>query len=294
MDTEVSAPTAAGSSFGPIHILEPESEHTHTAILLHGRGSTGEEFAEELLDSKLSDGRSLAEKLPGWRWVFPSSRELWSTTFEEDMPAWFEAHSLTDITARQDLQSPGIRESVKYLDGILNEEIERLGGAAKKVILGGISQGGAIGMWTLLSSSNPARGIGAFVGASTWLPFAANIEKFLCQDTVNDMGDSKAALESSEADAFVGSMMATLKDSLANPRGDRPFLSTPVFLGHGVDDGIVDVDLGRQARQVLTRIGLTVQWEEYSGAEQEGHWLKVPEEVDGIASFLDTAMSRLD
>jgi lysophospholipase-2 len=55
------------------------------------------------------------------------------------MPAWFEAHSLTDVTARQDLQIGGIHESVEYLTGVLGEEIERLGGAADRVVLGGIS-----------------------------------------------------------------------------------------------------------------------------------------------------------
>ncbi len=283
---DVAAPTAGASSFGPVHVLEPESRHTHTAILLHERGSTGEEFAEELLDSRPSDQQTLAQKLPGWRWVFPSSRELWSTSFEEEMPAWFEAHSLTDITARQDLQSAGIRESVRHLEAILSDEIERLGGMAEKVVLGGISQGGAIGMWTLLCRGGSARRLGAFVGASTWLPFAANLETLLGQDEVHDSEDREAGRESSEADAFVGSMMATLKGSLAHPHDSKPFLSTPVLLGHGVDDAYVDIELGRQAKRVLDRIGLAVEWKEYSGAEQEGHWLKVPEEVDDIASFL--------
>jgi predicted esterase len=294
MDTQVSARTAAASSFGPVHILEPESQHTHTAILLHGRGSTGEEFAEEFLDSRLSDGKTLPQKLPGWRWVFPSSRELWSTAFGEEMPAWFEAHSLTDITARQHLQSTGIMESVRYLEAILNDEIERLGGTAEKLILGGISQGGAIGMWTLLCRGDLARPLGAFVAASTWLPFAANIENFLGHDGIHSIKDGEAGLESSEADAFVNSMMAPMKNSLADPRGYKGFLSTPVFLGHGVDDAFVDVELGRQARQVLTQIGLTVEWKEYSGAEQEGHWFKVPDEMDDIAGFLTTVISSVD
>lgn len=279
----------SSSPFGPIHIHLPTSQHTHTAILLHGRGSTGQEFAEELFsDSKLSDGQSLSLKFPGWRWVFPSSRDLWSTAFQEEMPAWFEAHSLTDLTARQDLQMPGIRESIRYLEGVLAQEIERLGGRTERVVLGGISQGGAIGLWTLLCSERiSARGLGAFVGASAWLPFAPSIERFLLgeKDTTRGGRDEGTA---SEAVGFVGSMMVTLRQGFQTRQNDRErsLLCTPVLLGHGADDAYVDVELGRQAKHILEKIGLRVEWKEYSGAEQEGHWLKVPEEVDDIANFL--------
>lgn len=167
MDLDIYEPTSAANSFGPVHVVEPSSQYTHTAILLHGRGSNGEEFAEELFESTLPGQPTLAQKLPGWRFVFPSSRELWSTLFEEEMPAWFEAHSLMDITVRQDLQLEGIRESVKHLTGLLDEEIGRLGGESERVVLGGIIQGAAIGMWTFLCSEDSTRRLGAFFGVST-------------------------------------------------------------------------------------------------------------------------------
>jgi predicted esterase len=278
--------TDSTTSFGPIHVIEPISRHTHTAILLHGRGSNGEEFAEELDASAPSGQKTLMQKLPGWRWVFPSSRELWSTVFEEEIPAWFEAHSLTDVTARQDLQKEGIGESVRFIDSLLVDELERLKGTAENLVLGGISQGGAIGMWALLCTSRPINRIGAFVGASTWLPFAINIEKLLGQH--KDSGQAQnVGLDCSDSDEFVQAMMTALTDSLSQAQGSLPLLSTPVFLGHSVDDAYVDVELGRQARDVLSRIGLNVEWKEYSGAEQEGHWLKVPEEVDDIVEFLE-------
>ena len=124
------------TEFGPTQIIDPITEHTHTAILLHGRGSNGPEFAQELFEETLfPDRSSLAQKLPSWKWVFPSSRELWSEAFQEDMPAWFEAHSLTDITARQEVQIPGIKESMGYVKNIINAEIEKLDGASEKIVL---------------------------------------------------------------------------------------------------------------------------------------------------------------
>ncbi|KAI1039120.1 hypothetical protein LB505_007513 [Fusarium chuoi] len=250
-------------------------------ILLHGRGSNGEEFAQELFEETLSsDQSSLAQKLPSWKWVFPSSRELWSTAFQEDMPAWFEAHSLTDITARQDLQIPGIKESVSYIKTILDQEIEILGGDTSKVVLGGISQGAAVGMWTLLCHVTIERPIGAFFATNTWLPFAPSIKKYLSHEP---------ALPMDIGTEFVAGMLAQSKVSL--PRS-QTLPSTNVFLGHGTDDAYVDVELGRKARDILIQAGFAVEWREYQGAELEGHWFKAPEEVDDLLNFLVTHVEK--
>lgn len=277
-------PKASTRPFGPVHVVEPTDSHTHTAIFLHGRGSNGPEFAEELFDeSRLADQTTLAERFPGWRWVFPSSQQLWSTVFEMEIPAWFEAHSLTDITTRQDLQMPGITESVEHLTAVVQSEIRTLGGEPGKVVLGGMSQGGAIAMWTLLQYSMKSGGgqLGAFVGTSTWVPFAESI-KSLSNKAGSSGEDALASVDKTDGEKFVESMMGAL--TRVEARGGSLF--TPVFLGHGTDDGVVDVELGRQARDALRNVGFEVEWKEYVGAELEGHWLKVPEEVDDIADFL--------
>ncbi|KAI2626387.1 Phospholipase/Carboxylesterase-domain-containing protein [Xylaria nigripes] len=182
-------------------------QSTHTGIVLHGRGSNGEEFAEEFMASTLSSGQSLQEKLPGWRWVFPTSPELWSTAFQETMTAWFEAHSLSDITARQELQVDGLRESVRYISNILRDEIEKLHGDSEKVVLGGISQGGAAGLWTILCQEAPTVGIlGGFFAASTWPPFASNVEQILAAQRRNNRVEEHE-VAGHEFDGFVEIMM---------------------------------------------------------------------------------------
>ncbi|KXX77042.1 Acyl-protein thioesterase 1 [Madurella mycetomatis] len=127
------APPLKVGSFGPLHVIEPRSEHTHTAILLHGRGSNGPEFAEELSETASPGQKPLTQRFPGWRW------------------------------------------SVAYVQSVMDHEIARLGGATERLVIVGISQGGAIGMWTLLCQRDLGRRLGTFVGVSTWLPFAANI-----------------------------------------------------------------------------------------------------------------------
>lgn len=39
-------------------------------------------------------------------------------------------------------------------------------------------------------------------------------------------------------------------------------------------------------REILKKLQMKVTWKEYVGADNEGHWLKDPEEFDDIASFL--------
>lgn len=280
----ISPKSEAATAFGTVHIEQPTSQHTHTAILLHGRGSHGPEFAEELFEeSKLSDGTSLTERFPGWRWVIPSSPLVWSTTFQEELASWFDARSLTDITEQQGLQKKGIQESVKYITGILDEEIEKLGGDSERVVLGGMSQGGAVAMWTLLCQP---RRLGAFFATSTWLPFAADIDRLL-NKAPSRVEEIAAVARANEGKEFVESMIGPLFSDLRVPS-----LSTPVFMGHGTDDGVVDCELGRQARRTLKQIGFSVEAKEHAGAEQEGHWLKVPEEVDDISELLDRVTAR--
>ncbi|KAM3511812.1 hypothetical protein MY11210_004567 [Beauveria gryllotalpidicola] len=268
---------------GSVQIIEPQSAHTHTAIVLHGRGSNGPEFADELFATHLSDNSSLATKFPGWRWVFPSSKELWSTTFQEHMPAWFEAQSLTDTTLRQDLQIPGIMDSSAYLQALIEEEVEILDGKTSNLLFGGISQGGAVAMWMLLCRGTESR-IGAFFAASTWLPFANNIEKVLAAQRNEESGGTAGQDASSmEYDSFIRQAMQDPKTKQPrNPKRSQ----TKVFLGHGLDDAYIDVELGRQARRVLSGAGFDVEWKEYSGAEEEGHWLQEPHEMDDIYQYM--------
>lgn len=307
--------------FGVTHIIPAETQHTHTIILLHGRGSTGEEFAEELFETAaLSSGlipTSSTATTPtpsqhgfpqGLRWVFPSSREHWSSVFQENMPAWFEAQSTSssspkDSASAQDLQVVrDISDSVTHVRRIMEDELQLLNGDSEKLALGGISQGGAIALWTLLSEQYQLilerRKLGAFIGLSTWLPLAADVRAILerkemeaeTQAVVTDIGSTP-----SDVFVFVEHIMSPLKNQLQHFIKDDnqtlPLqLSTPVFIGHGVDDAYVDVELGREATNLLTSIGLVVSWKEYRGAEQEGHWIKAPEEIDDMRSFLLNSM----
>jgi predicted esterase len=261
--TEVSE--RAIMAFSDPHIHEPTAAHTHTIVFLHGRGGTGLDFSEELFETPTTlTGQSLQLTLPSVRWVFPTAKTSYTTAFQETLPSWFDVYSLTDPDARQELQSPGLRETVIHVLDLLDHEVARLGGRADKVLLGGMSQGMAVALHVLMQWQGR---LGGFIGCSGWMPFAGVV------NTIGNRSDVAGALQKA----------LELHKPAAGEVGG--WWETPVFLGHGSDDAWVDVELGRNVRDVLSGFGMSVVWKEYTGAEEEGHWLKEPEEFDDILVF---------
>jgi lysophospholipase-2 len=275
------------------HVHLPQSPHTHTAILLHGRASNGPEFAEELFSSKTSKSQSLPDCLPSWRWVFPTSRDRWSARFQEDMCSWFDAYSLDNIHERQELQIDGLRESVLHILNILENEIELLNEKASHVYLGGISQGMATALWTLLNATGRKEilgPLGGFLGFCGWLPFAKQVENLIRQRTPH--GSPGPDMQRLVCEFFINTT-ASDKFPRLNQSVNIHILSTPIFLSHGTDDIWVSAELGRQAFRILQRILTHVEWYEFTGAEEEGHWIKEPEGFDQILRFLEDRSARI-
>lgn len=149
--------------------------HTHTFIVLHGRGSNGEKFGRELLDSA-----NLSARLPTVKFVFPTTSKRRSTIFKK-MPInqWLDNYSLDDPNQKTDLQVDGLMETAQFLRELIDTEAQILSDGSsqagyQKVILGGLSQGCAAGVFTLLGGEFGQSGNkrpGAFFGMSGWLPF---------------------------------------------------------------------------------------------------------------------------
>jgi phospholipase/carboxylesterase len=71
-----------------------------------------------------------------------------------------------------------------------------------------------------------------------------------------------------------------LGPTLAAERSDAN-TSTPIFMGHGLDDPIVDVRLGEETRRLLEAVGYKVEWHTYPMPHSV-----CPEEVEHIAAWL--------
>lgn len=118
-------------------------------------------------------------------------------------------------------------------------------------------------MLTLLSCS---RKIGAYIGLNGWMPLNTHIAQ--CH-TPQDL-----------ADVF----RARLEIKIPSSAGRASVRGTPVLLCHPIDDEVIDVELGRQACDVLRDLGMNVRWMEQ---EEGGHlgMLKTAG-LDTIVEFL--------
>ncbi|CAD0096494.1 unnamed protein product [Aureobasidium mustum] len=157
------------------HIVRPQGVHTHTVIMLHGRDSEAAEFADEFFESQASDERTLPQIFPGFKWVFPSSGTCLSERFDVQMSQWFDMWATENPNEKEDeFSKEGFDIAVPKILSILEEEAKII--SPHNIFLGGISQGGAVAIHTLLRSEPPIAG---FLGFCTWLPFQAEALKLL-------------------------------------------------------------------------------------------------------------------
>jgi predicted esterase len=241
-----------------------------------------------------SSGKGFAKFLPGARFIFPTSKRRRSSAFSRaKLTQWFDIVSLSDPSYRRHTQVQGLEESFQVISGLVNQEIDKV--SAKHVVLGGISQGAAMATICLLAMKFP---IGGFIGMSTWMPYREDIQSLLSEEI--DGKDDDNPFENSQDDFFApeDSEQVNLDPIIKAKQfvqdlvslGDtceqsvtHTSIATPVFLGHGSADDKITIDLGRRSRDTLRDIGFDVTWAEYEG---QGHWYKIPEEIDDIAKFL--------
>jgi lysophospholipase II len=224
--------------------------HSHTIILLHGRSSTGTEFANDFFESEASikpgtPRQDLRNLFPTVRWVFPSAPDRYSLRFRETMPQWFDMWSTEEPQDRPEQQVEGIRQSVEAIIRVVQEQEQHV--PRGMIVLGGISQGFAA-VVAALSALGPE--LGGLMGFCSWVPSTAVTE---------------------------------LADNHVMSSHDPEVQATPVFLAHSADDNVVPIAQGEQLRDYLVRMGPEVDWHRYEDGE---HWINEPQGIDDMAAFL--------
>ncbi|KAI1334225.1 phospholipase/carboxylesterase [Xylariaceae sp. FL0016] len=274
----------------PTFTVESNERQSHTFILLHGLGSNGRKFGQEMIDTVVClNGRKLTEMFCNARFVFPTAKRRRSNAFgRSKLTQWFDVASLEDISYRQDTQLQGLAESSEVVIKVLHDD-----------------QGCAMALSCLLAIDFPVKG---FIGMSGWLPFWADTEQAMGGDVGVGYGDSdgdgdmffgsndednplSASSESGEAVHDHGVSVIKLfgdllcLDDLAKPTGETSSISTPTFLGHGSRDEKVSHSFGMSASATLRSIGYGVSRHSYS---KHGHWYKSPDEIDGMVDFIES------
>jgi phospholipase/carboxylesterase len=144
-----------------LEIIETDTgpEPGATIIILHGLGADGSDFVPIAQELDLSAAGPV-------RFVFPHAPVI-PVTINNGyrMRAWYDILGL-DLGSRED--EAGLRRSMAAVEELLVRE-ERRGMPAERIILGGFSQGCAMGLMTGLRHKKRLAGI---FGLSGYLPLA--------------------------------------------------------------------------------------------------------------------------
>lgn len=252
--------------------IPSSATHTHTIVFLHGRGDTAPTFIESLKFWRDSNGRTLQEIFPSFRWVFPKAHITPCVSFPDTkVSQWFDIWNVRDFSQREEFQAEGLRKSVPEILKILEKEAAALGGKWDHLILAGISQGAATSVHTFLNLNIPAavdqrtrRRLAAFLGFCCRMPFPGRS----LEETRRILG-------------LEGAFYTADNEIIRN---------TPVLLEHSADDPLVLLENGRGLRDTLLGFGAQVTWKQYRDG---GHWFKSPEGVHDVVEFLRSHVSDL-
>jgi predicted esterase len=216
------------------------------------------------------------------------------------MNIWFNNSSFEDPFEREELQIDGLANNFWLVSNIIRTEAQEL--SLNKVFLGGISQGCAMALHVLLgfdaSSQDPRPQLGGFIGMSCWLPFQGAISDLISPDDQagEDLAEHPFASESDDGveiakDDAVSTVARFIREDIMDISAPDPELlvcrRTPIFLGHGNQDDVVELDHGKNAATSLQRLGFDVVWMIY---DEQGHWFKEPQTIDDITIFLEKTM----
>ncbi|KAB8337124.1 hypothetical protein FH972_021428 [Carpinus fangiana] len=219
-------------------VIPALKKHTATVICVHGLGDTGSGW---VFLAESFRRRGLFQDVA---FVFPSAPNIPITVnMGMQMPGWYDIISFDTLNRSDD--EPGILRSRTYLHSLVAAELAK-GIPARRVILGGFSQGGAMSVFAGLTYPGPGR-LGGVFGLS-------------CYQLLEGKFD---ALRKEAADAGAGE-------------------APPVFMGHGQEDPLVRLEWGQATAEGLKKKGIEVDWHEYPRLPHSA----APEEIDDLEKWV--------
>ncbi|XP_028675817.1 acyl-protein thioesterase 2 [Erpetoichthys calabaricus] len=176
---------------------------TAVVIFLHGLGDTGHGWADTMS----------AIRLPYIKYICPHAPRIPVTlNMKMVMPSWFDLMGLSPESPEDE---PGIKKASENLKAIIDHEIKN-GIPANRIIIGGFSQGGALSLYTALTSQHKLAGV---LALSCWLP----LHKTFPQAASNTANKDIAILQChGEMDPMIpvqiGALTSEKLKSIVNPQ----------------------------------------------------------------------------
>ncbi|PGH06763.1 hypothetical protein GX51_02204 [Blastomyces parvus] len=315
-------PPTSTSPFPKPTIIPPRGPHTHTLILLHGRGGNPLDFSSALMATRLEpfsatnpdpSHSSLTQRFPGVKFVFPGAKIGRSTASGNVMMRqWFDIATLRPVYEQEwALSRDGLRASVRYLLELVKEE-GRLVGGVGRVIVGGFSQGGVVALGAAVAFDAEVDGggeaLGGCVAMSAWLPFQRELKGLVGGEGREGGGvgvtDNDTAVVDDEEE----------KDKALNPNPNLPIKAktwfrenilgippeseppaappkcTPIWTAHGMLDEHVLPQFGEDAAKTLEALGWNITFMLYDDLDH----CVMRDELADLAIYLNVVVGVPD
>ncbi|XP_033841712.1 acyl-protein thioesterase 1 [Periophthalmus magnuspinnatus] len=183
-------------------IVPAARKATAAVIFLHGLGDTGHGWADAF--------QSLS--IPHVKCICPHAPSMPVTlNMRMVMPSWFDIYGLNFNTSEDEV---GIKRASENIKALIDQEVKN-GIPSHRILLGGFSQGGALSLYTALTTNHKLAGV---LALSCWLPLHDSFP----QASANSVNKDMHVLQChGNADPVVnyafGKMTAEKMQTLINP-----------------------------------------------------------------------------
>uniref|UniRef100_A0A8C5WZ32 Acyl-protein thioesterase 1 n=1 Tax=Laticauda laticaudata TaxID=8630 RepID=A0A8C5WZ32_LATLA len=139
----------------PLPAIVPAAKKATAAVIfLHGLGDTGHGWAEAFAGIKSPHVKYICPHAP----IMPVSLNM-----NMAMPSWFNIFGLAPDSQEDEA---GIKQASENVNTLIEQEV-RNGIPSNRIMLGGFSQGGALSLYTALTTQQK---LGGVIALSCWLP----------------------------------------------------------------------------------------------------------------------------
>uniref|UniRef100_A0A8D1TCK7 Acyl-protein thioesterase 1 n=1 Tax=Sus scrofa TaxID=9823 RepID=A0A8D1TCK7_PIG len=143
----------------PLPAVVPAARKATAAVIfLHGLGDTGHGWAEAFAGIRSAHIKYICPHAP----VMPVTLNM-----NMAMPSWFNIIGLSPDSLEDET---GIKQAAENVKSLIEQEVKN-GIPSNRIILGGFSQGGALSLYTALTTHQKLAGVTAL---SCWLPLRSS------------------------------------------------------------------------------------------------------------------------